>query len=228
MILNIINVSPLVILAPTQFRWARLNQIVIFPTSPSHESLLVNDLLTRYEKLGPRPIARPRRNSSEPVEVVVGLRLIALDVDEKQQMLTTSVWLRLVIIIISKFTAIWECSCMYHIEIIMNFKLDFMLLFCGIKQIKSMTWKPLCCLHKSKSDILLTIALCYRNPIKVFISISTIVCHTLSKHRGFTVFLQLWYDEYLEWDPDDYGGLKSVILPHKSVWMPENIALVNT
>ena len=60
--------------------------------SQSSESRLVEDLLSRYAKVG--RIARPRVNSSEVVSVSLGLRLITLDVDEKQQVLTTSVWLR--------------------------------------------------------------------------------------------------------------------------------------
>ena len=38
----------------------------------------------------------------------------------------------------------------------------------------------------------------------------------------------MWHDDYLEWDPKEYGGIKHVILPYKSVWMPENVDLVNT
>jgi hypothetical protein len=41
------------------------------------------------------------------------------------------------------------------------------------------------------------------------------------------LFRQLWYDHYLKWDPQDYGGIKNIILPSSAVWMPEDILLVN-
>ena len=39
---------------------------------------------------------------------------------------------------------------------------------------------------------------------------------------------QQWYDDYLKWDPDDYDGQTHVVLPHGSIWMPEDVDLVNS
>ena len=38
--------------------------------------------------------------------------------------------------------------------------------------------------------------------------------------------LQLWEDEYLRWDPHEYGGIKVITLPSENVWMPD-ITLYN-
>ena len=39
--------------------------------------------------------------------------------------------------------------------------------------------------------------------------------------------LQRWVDEYLTWDPSDFGGVKSVRLSPNRVWIPD-IMLYNT
>lgn len=44
-------------------------------------------------------------------------------------------------------------------------------------------------------------------------------------HRCFP--LQRWTDEFLRWDPSDYGGLKQITVPHDKVWLPD-VTLVNT
>ena len=33
----------------------------------------------------------------------------------------------------------------------------------------------------------------------------------------------MWQDMNLVWNPDDYGGLKTVCLPADSIWTPVNI-----
>ena len=33
--------------------------------------------------------------------------------------------------------------------------------------------------------------------------------------------MQEWIDELLQWDPDDYGGIKSVTLLPTQVWLPD-------
>lgn len=29
-----------------------------------------------------------------------------------------------------------------------------------------------------------------------------------------------WIDEFLQWDPDEYGGLQSTELPTSKIWLP--------
>lgn len=33
--------------------------------------------------------------------------------------------------------------------------------------------------------------------------------------------LQCWRDEFLWWDPANYGGVESVVLPEEYVWLPD-------
>lgn len=40
--------------------------------------------------------------------------------------------------------------------------------------------------------------------------------HLLSKH-----FMQMWHDEYLMWDPADYGGVKKIKVQSNSIWLPD-------
>ena len=57
-----------------------------------HERMLLEDLLAYYNKL-----ERPVANESEAVVLTFGLTLQQIiDVDEKNQILTTNVWLNLV------------------------------------------------------------------------------------------------------------------------------------
>ena len=60
----------------------------------SDEARLLRHLLDQYDKMGTS--SRPTYNSSVPTEVHFGIRLIQLDVDEKNQLLKTSAWLRMV------------------------------------------------------------------------------------------------------------------------------------
>jgi nicotinic acetylcholine receptor len=71
--------------------------LLIFSTWPSdvlggpHERRLLNDLLEHYNTL-----ERPVYNESEPLQLLFGLTLQQIiDVDEKNQLLTTNVWLNL-------------------------------------------------------------------------------------------------------------------------------------
>ena len=50
--------------------------------------------MERYEEMG--KIGRPIYNASERMEVHFGMRLIQMDVIEKEQVLKTSVWVRAV------------------------------------------------------------------------------------------------------------------------------------
>ncbi|CAJ0943203.1 unnamed protein product, partial [Mesorhabditis belari] len=33
--------------------------------------------------------------------------------------------------------------------------------------------------------------------------------------------VQNWYDEFLDWNPNDYGGLNKTIVPHYNIWIPD-------
>lgn len=61
----------------------------------SDEKRLIKHLLDNYERVG--VVGRPVFNTSETVRVSYGLALIQiLDLDEKNQVLTTNVWCRYV------------------------------------------------------------------------------------------------------------------------------------
>ena len=61
----------------------------------SDEKRLITHLLQNYEKVG--VVGRPVYNTSETVRVNYGLGLVQiLDLDEKNQVLTTNVWCRYV------------------------------------------------------------------------------------------------------------------------------------
>ncbi len=63
----------------------------------SAEARLVNSILEHYSRYG--KVNRPVIDSSHPVRVQFGLRLIQVDLNESEQTMTTSVWIRLVRII---------------------------------------------------------------------------------------------------------------------------------
>lgn len=35
------------------------------------------------------------------------------------------------------------------------------------------------------------------------------------------IVLQSWTDDFLSWDPRDYGGLKTIVVPSNQIWIPE-------
>ena len=50
-------------------------------------------------------------------------------------------------------------------------------------------------------------------------------CHNMAL---MTVrYLQMWTDEYLRWNPDDFGGVTVVRLEANQIWIPD-IMLFNT
>ena len=59
-----------------------------------NETILTNDLLERYRVHGVDSL--PLRNMSTKLTVYLGMRLVKMDIDEKSQTLTTTVWLRMV------------------------------------------------------------------------------------------------------------------------------------
>ena len=58
------------------------------------EVRLVNYLLNKYKTMG--TVARPMYNSSKLMKIQFGMRLIQMDIIEKEQVLKTSVWIRAV------------------------------------------------------------------------------------------------------------------------------------
>jgi len=61
----------------------------------SAEKMLIKTLLNNYDNLG--VVGRPVSNTSETIDVSYGIGLIQiLDLDEKNQILTTNVWCRYV------------------------------------------------------------------------------------------------------------------------------------
>jgi hypothetical protein len=61
----------------------------------SDEKRLIKDLLDHYERVG--LIGRPVYNTSEVIQVNYGLALVQiLDLEERDQVLTTNVWCRYV------------------------------------------------------------------------------------------------------------------------------------
>ncbi|XP_073957778.1 neuronal acetylcholine receptor subunit alpha-7-like isoform X4 [Choristoneura fumiferana] len=77
-------------MGPLLAAWALLALLPVSEQGP-HEKRLLNTLLASYNTL-----ERPVANESEPLEVKFGLTLQQIiDVDEKNQILTTNVWLNL-------------------------------------------------------------------------------------------------------------------------------------
>jgi hypothetical protein len=71
------------------------------PSAMSDEKRLIKRLLESYEKVG--IVGRPVFNTSTTIRVNFGLALIQiLDLDEKNQVLTTNVWSRYVSIFFMK------------------------------------------------------------------------------------------------------------------------------
>ena len=62
----------------------------IYDPYPSVESNLLRQLVNRYKKISTE--ARPVQNWSEPVQVEFGLGLIRMDISERKQIITTSMW----------------------------------------------------------------------------------------------------------------------------------------
>lgn len=36
----------------------------------------------------------------------------------------------------------------------------------------------------------------------------------------YNLHLKFWVDNKLRWDPNEYGGLKEIRLPHDKIWKP--------
>ena len=32
---------------------------------------------------------------------------------------------------------------------------------------------------------------------------------------------QRWTDDYLEWEPSEYGGVREIIVPPSKIWLPD-------
>lgn len=35
------------------------------------------------------------------------------------------------------------------------------------------------------------------------------------------VMWQRWTDDYLEWEPSEYGGVREIIVPPSKIWLPD-------
>ena len=64
----------------------------------SDEKRLAQTLLRNYKLLG--KIGRPVKNSSHPLHLKFGMGLISMNVEEKENMLSLSVWTKLVRVIL--------------------------------------------------------------------------------------------------------------------------------
>ena len=64
----------------------------------SDEKRLAQTLLRNYKLLG--KIGRPVKNSSQPLHLKFGMGLISMNVEEKENMLSLSVWTKLVRVIL--------------------------------------------------------------------------------------------------------------------------------
>lgn len=65
--------------------------VSVYEVGASHEKRLIRDLLTRYKSAG--RVGRPVNDSNEGIDVEYGLSMIQiLDLDERNQVLTTNVW----------------------------------------------------------------------------------------------------------------------------------------
>ena len=40
-------------------------------------------------------------------------------------------------------------------------------------------------------------------------------------HRRVFIMMQSWYDEFLSWDEEKYGGLHEVLVEKNEVWIPD-------
>ena len=120
----------------------------------SHEKRLLSHLMAVLSMTGKE--GRPIKNISEATPVYFGVGLIQLDLDEKNKILSCSVWSQLV----RRDTYMYE-------------RLHCMVAYvsCG--------------------------------------------------------FQQNWMDDYLHWDPDDFGGVREVHLDQKYLWIPD-VMLYNT
>jgi hypothetical protein len=47
----------------------------------------------------------------------------------------------------------------------------------------------------------------------------------ISGELGFTAYFEIrWIDETLFWDPEDYGNITDILLPHGIIWKPSFVS----
>ena len=51
-------------------------------------------------------------------------------------------------------------------------------------------------------------------------------CPELGGVTGVLLLLQEWNDYKLKWNPNDYGGVKTLYVPSERIWLPD-IVLYN-
>jgi hypothetical protein len=68
-------------------------------------------------------------------------------------------------------------------------------------------------------------------PLEVFIGFELVSIQEFNEVKEklsvATIIRDYWIDEYMAWDPADYGGLDQLVIESDNVWTP-NLALVNT
>ncbi|KHJ85196.1 Neurotransmitter-gated ion-channel ligand binding domain protein [Oesophagostomum dentatum] len=80
-------------------------------------------------------------------------------------------------------------------------------------------------LAKDRYDVRVRPIIDHRKTLKVHISISLyqiIEVDEPSQNIKLNVWMiQKWKDEYLTWDPREYGMINSTIIPFKHLWIPD-------
>uniref|UniRef100_A0A0N4ZMN5 Neur_chan_LBD domain-containing protein n=1 Tax=Parastrongyloides trichosuri TaxID=131310 RepID=A0A0N4ZMN5_PARTI len=65
----------------------------------------------------------------------------------------------------------------------------------------------------------------YRQPTRINVSMSLYqILEVNERLQSITVnvwMVQDWYDEFLNWNPDEYSGINQLILPYNEVWVPD-------
>ncbi|CAI5451819.1 unnamed protein product [Caenorhabditis angaria] len=80
-------------------------------------------------------------------------------------------------------------------------------------------------LDKDRYDVRVRPIIDHKKSLKVFISISLyqiIEVDEPSQNIKLNVWMiQKWKDEYLDWDPDEFEGINSTIIPYNYLWIPD-------
>ena len=48
----------------------------------------------------------------------------------------------------------------------------------------------------------------------------------MTQHGRLPFAVQEWFDYKLKWDPEEYGGVKTLHVPSENIWLPD-IVLYN-
>lgn len=61
------------------------------------------------------------------------------------------------------------------------------------------------------SRVYFQVCLDYNYPIQDWVDYNYLSCF----------YFQVWVDYKLRWNPEKYGGIKVIRLPHDSIWLPD-------